>query len=105
MTEYTVSPWNAADYLESDEDISAYLNAVLEEDDAELFIMALGDVAKAKGMTVLAREMGIKRESLYKSLSGKSKPKFNTIVKTLDCLGFELSVKVKKQDKKELVPA
>jgi probable addiction module antidote protein len=61
--------WDAADYLEMEKDIAAYLEAALEEGDAALFTAALGDVARAKGMTEIARKTGLGRESLYKALS------------------------------------
>jgi probable addiction module antidote protein len=82
--------WDAADYLKSEEDMAAYLEAALEEDDAALFMAALGDIARAKGMTEIARKTGLGRESLYKALSPDGNPEFATILKVVRSLGLEL---------------
>ena len=74
-----VTAWDASEYLETEEDVVAYLNAVIEEGDPELLQAALGDVAKARGMTSIARDVGVSRESLYKSLSASGNPSFQTI--------------------------
>lgn len=93
----TVTPWDAADYLNSQEDIALYLDEMLKiarEDNApELFIQALGDVTRVKGMSEAAREIKVSRESLYKSLSEKGNPSFSTIFKILDFLNLTLSIK------------
>ena len=83
-------PWDAAEYLESEQDMLAYLEAALEENDAALFAAALGDIARAKGMTVVARETGLGRESLYKALSQEGNPEFATVLKVMKSLGFRL---------------
>ena len=86
-----VSTWDASEYLETEEDIAAYLNAVVEEGDPTLLQAALGDVAKARGMTSIARDAGVSRESLYKSLSASGNPSFQTISKVSCALGLQLN--------------
>ena len=85
-------PWDAAALLETDEDIAAYLDAVLDEDDPSLLAAALGDVARAKGMTRIARKAGLGRESLYKTLSLDGNPEFATVQKVVRALGLRLRV-------------
>jgi len=87
--------WDAADYLKSDEDMAAYLEATLEEGDAALFTAALGDVARAKGMTAIARKTGLGRESLYKALSPDGNPEFATVLKVMRSLGLDLHAAVR----------
>lgn len=84
--------WDAADHLETKEDIAAYLEAALEEGDPSLVVAALGDVARSKGMTQIARETGLGRESLYKALSLEGNPEFATVLKVLQVLGLRLHV-------------
>lgn len=91
-TKTNTRPWDAARYLETDEDIAAYLDAALEEDDAALLAAALGDVARAKGMAEIARETGLGRESLYKALSAEGNPEFGTVQKVVRSLGLKLHV-------------
>ena len=86
-----VTTWDASEYLESEEDIAAYLNAVIEEGDAALLQAALGDIAKARGMTAVAQNAGVSRESLYRSLSSSGNPSFQTIAKVSEALGLQLS--------------
>ena len=86
-----VTEWDASEYLETDEDIVAYLNAAIEEGDPALLQAALGDVAKARGMTSIARDAGVSRESLYKSLSANGNPSFQTIAKVSRALGLQIS--------------
>ncbi|KNC94032.1 addiction module antidote protein [Trabulsiella odontotermitis] len=84
--------WDSAEHLKSDEDIVAYLEACMEEagDDAAFIAKALGNVARARGMTQLAKETGVGRESLYKALSGEGNPSFGTILKVMHALGLRL---------------
>lgn len=82
--------FDAADYLDSEELITEYLNAILEENDDALLASALGDIAKAHGMTQIAKDAGIGRESLYKALRSDASPRFNTISKVLGALGIKL---------------
>lgn len=84
--------WDAADHLETKEDIAAYLEAALEEGDSSLVVAALGDIARSKGMTQIARETGLGRESLYKALSLEGNPEFATVLKVLQVLGLRLHV-------------
>lgn len=85
-------PWDAADTLQSKEDIAAYLDAVLEDGDLELLKAAIGDIARAKGMTEIARGSKLGRANLYKALSPKGNPEFVTVAKVLKALGLRLSV-------------
>ena len=85
-------PWDPADHLKTDEDIVGYLEAALEEDDPVLLAAALGDVARAKGMTDIARKTGLGRESLYKALSVNGNPEFATVQKVIRSLGLKLHV-------------
>ena len=81
-----------ADYLEENEMISAYLNTVLEEGDSSDLVIAIGQVAKAVGMTKIAEETGMSRPSLYKALAEGSKPQFDTIMKVLKALGGKIQI-------------
>ncbi|MDI9388379.1 MAG: putative addiction module antidote protein [Synergistota bacterium] len=84
------APFDAADYLDSDEVISKYLNAALEEGDPDVFLRAVSDVAKARGMSKLASDAGLGRESLYKALAPGAKPRYDTVLKVLSALGVQL---------------
>jgi len=84
--------WDTADYLKTKKDIAAYLDAVLEEGDAELLRVALGNIARAKGMTEIARAAGVGRSHLYKALSPDGDPGFATVTSVLKALGLRLSV-------------
>jgi probable addiction module antidote protein len=83
-------PWDSSLVLRSDKEIAAYIDAVLEDGDPTLLAHALGVVARAKGMTDLAKEAGLGRESLYKSLSSDGNPSFATVIKVLRALGVKL---------------
>ncbi|MFI5020311.1 MAG: addiction module antidote protein [Alphaproteobacteria bacterium] len=84
--------WDAAETLESKEDIAAYLDAVLEDGDADLLKAALGDIARAKGMTEIAQAAGLGRANLYKALSPEGNPEFATVAKVLRALGLRLTI-------------
>lgn len=86
------SRWDVADYLDSEEDMALYLDACLEEDpgDGSLIRAALGDIARARGMTQLAHDTGLTREGLYKALSAEGNPSFSTIIKVIRALGVKL---------------
>ena len=88
MTNFT--PFDAADYLDDDETIAAYINAALEEDDPDAFLAALKTVARARGMTQLAKDTGLGRESLYKALAPGAKPRYDTMLKVIRALGITL---------------
>jgi probable addiction module antidote protein len=82
--------WDSAEHLQTGEDIAAYLDAVLEENDPALVTHALGVIARAKGMSQIARETGLGRESLYKALSPEGNPEFTTVLKVIKALGLQL---------------
>ncbi|MBK8050887.1 MAG: putative addiction module antidote protein [Anaerolineales bacterium] len=85
-------PWDVAEHLESEDDMAAYLDAALEEGDAAVVVAALGDIARAKGMTQIARDAGLGRESLYKALAPTGNPEFATILKVVRALGLQFHV-------------
>lgn len=84
--------WDASEYLESETDIVAYLNAALEDGDTSVIATALGDIARAKGMTQLAKETGITRDGLYKAFSPTGNPSFDTVQKVVRVFGLKLDV-------------
>lgn len=90
MKKEPTSRWDAAQHLETEEDMAAYLEAALEENDPALIAAALGDIARAKGMSQIAKQTGLGRESLYKALSAEGNPEFATILKVIDALGLHL---------------
>ncbi len=91
MAKTRTRPYDTANYLKSIDDIAGYLEAVLEDGDPELVAAALGDIARAKGMTQLARATGLGRESLYKALSANGNPEFATVLKVVRALGMTLT--------------
>ena len=95
MPKTKTTPWDPADHLETEEDMVAYLEAALEDGDPTLVAAALGDIARAKGMTQIAREAGLGRESLYKALSPAGNPEFATILKVVSALGLQLHASAK----------
>ena len=88
----TYAPFDAAEYLDSDEAIAEYLTATLEDCNPEVFLAALGDVAKARGMAQIAEAAGLGRESLYKALSKGAHPRYETINAVLHTLGVKFTV-------------
>lgn len=82
--------FDMAEHLDSEQAITEYLTIVLEENDPVAFIDALNTVARARGMTQIAKDAGVNRESLYKSLNGGTLPRFDTIIRVLDALGVKL---------------
>lgn len=84
--------FDSAEHLKTDEDMAAYLDACLEEagDDPAYIAQALGVIARARGMTQLARDTGLARENLYKALSADGNPEFGTILKVVKALGLKL---------------
>lgn len=86
------TPFDVAEHLRTPEEMAAYLEACLEEagDDAAFIARALGNIARAKGMSQIARDSGLSRESLYKALSGERNPSFDTILKVIHALGIKL---------------
>jgi len=93
MTKTTTRRWDAAEHLDTLEDMVLYLEAAFEEGDASLIAMALGDIARAKGMTEVARRAGLGRESLYKALSPNGNPELATVMKVMEALGLRLYAK------------
>ncbi|MEX1034839.1 MAG: addiction module antidote protein [Sneathiella sp.] len=95
MAKETFSRFETADYLKDEADITAYLDAVMEEggDDPAYIAAALGDVARARNMSQLARDAGMSREGLYKALSEDGNPSFATILKVAHALGLRLNFK------------
>lgn len=90
MARLKTTRWDVGDDLDSPERISGYLEAAFEDGDPSLIAAALGDIARAKGMTDLARKAGLGRESLYKSLSADGNPALSTVLQVLRALGLEL---------------
>ena len=92
MPKTKTTKYDVAEYLRTPEEMAAYLEACLEEanGDAAFVAKALGNIARAKGMTEIARETGLSRESLYKSLSGERSPSFETVLKVINALGLKI---------------
>lgn len=90
MAKTKILQWDPAEHLETEEDMAIYLGAALEDGEPSLIAAALGDIARARGMTQLARETGLGRESLYKALSPSGNPEFSTIMKVVQALGLRL---------------
>lgn len=84
-------PFDAARYLDSDSAIAEYMSVVLESNDPDLLLLALGDVARAKGMAQVAKDAGLGRESLYKALAPGAKPRFETVMKVARALGVKFT--------------
>jgi len=92
MTKFAT--FDSADYLGDEETIAHYISAALDDPNPEVFLAAVRDVARARGMTQLARDAGLGRESLYKALSPGAKPRYDTMLKLLSALGVKLSATV-----------
>lgn len=88
-----LNDWDSTKYLQTDEDIAIYLQTCLEDagDDPAFLAKALGNVARARGMTEIARKTGLGRESLYKALSGEGNPSFGTVLKVLNAVGISIT--------------
>ncbi len=87
-----IAPFDASDYLDSEETIAEYLSAALENPDPDAFLVAVRDVAKARGISTIAENAGLGRESLYKALKPGAKPRFDTIRRLLCALGVKFDV-------------
>lgn len=96
MTKTITTPYDTADYLKTEEDMALYLEACFEEagDDSAFIAKALGTIARARGMTQLAKDTGLGREGLYKALSADGNPSFATILKVINALGLRLHADV-----------
>ena len=84
--------WDASEYLDNPEMVCEYLKATLEEGDTDLLMVAIGNVAKARGMTDIAKKTDLNRQNLYKPLSGSGSPKFDTIAKVLRAFGLKITI-------------
>ena len=84
--------FDVVDYLKTEADIAGYLTAVLEDGDPALFVAAIGDIARAKGMSDIAKKSGVTRESLYRALKIEARPRFETVTMVIHALGMKLSV-------------
>jgi probable addiction module antidote protein len=83
-------PFDSAEYLDSPEMVAAYLTEALESDDAAAIAVAIGAVARARGMAAIAEKAGLSRENLYRALGGDAKPEFGTVIKVIHALGIDL---------------
>ena len=90
MEEVTYKFWDAAEHLETEDDVAAYFEAVCEDGDPAVIALALGDIARARNMSQLARDVGMTREGLYKALSPGGNPALGTVAKVAKALGLEL---------------
>ena len=99
MMQTTTAPFDVAEFLETPDEMAAYLEACIEESegDAAFIAKAVGDIARAKGMKQIARDTGLSRESLYKALSGDRSPSFDTILKVVAALGLKFSASIKQE--------
>jgi probable addiction module antidote protein len=95
MDKIKTSKYDPAEYIETKEDVIAYLEAALEENDSEFLFKTIGYIARSKGMAQIAKELNLNREGLYTALSPQGNPSFITIARVLDNLGFQLSIKQK----------
>ncbi|MFM0626719.1 addiction module antidote protein [Paraburkholderia xenovorans] len=91
MSKIKTARFDASDYLDSEEAIAEYLNAALEDGDADVLLAAIADIAKARGIARVAADAGLGRESLYKTLAPGSKPRMDTVLKLLRALGVKLN--------------
>ena len=89
MEKTQTKTWDITEHLKSEEDMVAYLDAALEKGDVSLIAAALGDIARAKGMSQIAKDTGLGRESLYKTLSPTGNPEFATVLKVMGALGLQ----------------
>jgi probable addiction module antidote protein len=87
-------PFDAARYLTDDDAVAEYMNAVLETGNSDHLLLALGDIARARGMAQVAKDTGLGRESLYKALAPGAKPRFDTVIKVARALGVKLTAQV-----------
>jgi len=91
MTKTTTRPWDPVEHLGAEEAQAAYLDAAMEDGDPAVITAALGDIARARGMTDMAKATGLSRESLYKALSQDGNPEFATVLKVMKALGLRLA--------------
>ena len=84
--------WDMAENINTKDEVIAYLQGAIEENDTETLYDVIGAIARSKGMMIIAKELGLSRESLYKSLSPRGNPSFSTIIKILDLLGYKMQI-------------
>ena len=96
MEKIKTSKWDPSEIIETKEDVIAFLEEALEENDPEFLFKTIGYIARSKGMAQIARELNLNREGLYTALSPQGNPSFVTVSRVLDNLGFSLSIKLKK---------
>jgi probable addiction module antidote protein len=87
-----LTKWDMAEHINSESDVIEYLNIAFEDGNPELVLAIIGDIARSEGMTKIARNLGVARESLYRSLSADGNPSFITVIGVLQLLGFRLSI-------------
>ena len=85
------APFDSSSYLDSEEAINAYLNEILSENDPDLFLMAIGNIAKARGIAKVAADTGLGRESLYKAFAPGAKPRYDTVYRVIQALGIRFT--------------
>jgi len=95
MKKEKTTVWDMAEHINTKEDIVAYLETALEENDTALLLAVIGDIARSKGMAQIAKDLNLARESLYRSLAPEGNPSFSTVVNVLDNLGYQLSIRQK----------
>jgi probable addiction module antidote protein len=93
MENITISDWDPAECIETKEDVIVFLEEAQKENDPEFLLSVIGDIARSKGMAKLARELNLDRKGLYKTFSPKGNPSFVTVAKTLNALGYQLTLK------------
>jgi probable addiction module antidote protein len=91
----TFEKWDTAEYIDTKEKAIAYLEAAIEENDPEFLLEVIGDIARSKGMSQIARELGLDRRGLYKALAPEGNPSFKTVFKLFDLLGLRLRLEQK----------
>jgi len=91
----TFSDWDPAEVIETKEDVVAFLEVAIEENDPDFLLRTIGHIARSKGMTQIAKELGVDRVGLYKSLAPNGNPSFKTVFKLLDLLGLRLKMELK----------
>ena len=96
MEKIKTSKYDPAEDIETSEDVVAYLEAALEENDIEFLFKTIGYIARSKGMAQISKELNLNREGLYTALSPQGNPSFITVVRVLDNLGFRLNIQSKK---------
>ncbi len=98
-----ITNFDVSEYLDSEESIASYLSSIIEEGDSQLLLAAINDIAKARGMSKIASDSGLGRESLYKALKPESKPRFETILKVLNSLGVKIQFNAIHESKEKKV--